>query len=1152
MSGSPKNIKALIGELRDLNGRILSNNEQLYRDCRDVFEKLQELKLAKTSDIDVNHIEKTIKILEALPSETKEVEIEKLTSEEKEVESKLSEPELKKLVEDYEKAQNENEREVIEKKVRDEGGKKLVDQFEKVQKEIAQKKAQKIKDEEKREKVDSRENKKIEELIKEYKNAGSEKRKEIEKEIYLKTGEKDADKYIQKVEEVVARNENNLKKVNEEIKEKVVSDLIKASQDQGEEITKIIEDSSLKDKVDQKELEKEVRKEVKKSVKDPEKIEETVQDTIQKVEEIRAEIKIDNKAEEIANKAYQDLKNENVPVSDKVKKEIKEAVLKSWKDGDRVEIPSELEGKHQEIVEAEIKVSADKFKNENLEDVFNYRAEELRKEVSYELRKEGISDENLINEYVNVTNELTNNPLSAREEVNNTDVVNFLEGEQKTGQKFLVQPENAVEEAKFIAKNVTLAPKKFNRLIDRYNRIRERIGSDKLPKLNKIKGIRVLEKMSNVFKEGSQARNWINGAQKMVGFLEKANSFTGNLLAKIGVEKLGLKVLGKIGGQAAVEFVKQASLVIAKEGTLQGIKSIAMGIMGKGAVTAAAGGGAAAGGALASAVAAFQALPVVGQIIAVVVGAIILIKGAIDGIKGVLGKITGLNMNGVKNFVANDLGLGGFVGGVVQFGADVATFLIGIPTFLITVGIVQVLTPVIIFFFLGTFAFSLFQQKMVSTLVPPADYGNCVLKEDYGGEVNCNQNAPENAIAVDKANFVRIANDWTEGGGKNFASECFNDTVNRALCNGINPVYALWTWLHESGASNYKTNDVEDFGIHYIPQNTDFNSQITEFVKLTEVGKRCLSDPRIGGDFWLAWAANYLNGNDCNPDRPNSIFKDMTPRIYAAEIREQWGWISTSAMPNGITVPKGGKDCDQINNYSNDSSTHSGNSKEVTINGKVYICTETSQSSGGTDIDPNAPGIDGVEVEGECSVGGVVVPTKQCDPQWGQTQLAGGSCSNGKAGTICSAGCGPTSVSMLLRHVNGSMTPNNVIFSPNSAYRNMGCEGSSLDQAQIELFREFGTAAVTYDATTQGCDEKAIAKWICSGKVVMVLADFYRNSKLEIGGHYVLAIGVKDGKIVVQDPYYDVTKTPFEGKKAYGYAASHPRGCLLVDKAAVK
>jgi hypothetical protein len=73
-------------------------------------------------------------------------------------------------------------------------------------------------------------------------------------------------------------------------------------------------------------------------------------------------------------------------------------------------------------------------------------------------------------------------------------------------------------------------------------------------------------------------------------------------------------------------------------------------------------------------------------------------------------------------------------------------------------------------------------QPKVSTLVPPppmATGGTCVPKENpTAGGINCNQDAPDNTTGIDKANFVRLANQWHTG--KNYAEECFNDVVNRS------------------------------------------------------------------------------------------------------------------------------------------------------------------------------------------------------------------------------------------------------------------------------------------------------------------------------------------------------------------------------------
>lgn len=708
MSESPKNIKILIGELRNLNGRILLNNERLFIECREVFQKLQTLKLAKTSDLELDHIEKSIKVLEGLPAEIKQLDIKELGVEAKEPESKaLNQNDLEKLLDDYEKAGKE-EKTKIEEKITKSGNKKNVEKFLETQKRILDLRNEKT--ELSDEKLEIK--KTVRELVEDYKKAGPDKKKEIERELYVKTGVKDAEKYIKKSEEVVSKNIYELEKLETILREKVTEDLIKISENQPEAIVKIIEGASLTEKFNKKEIEKEIKKSIKNS--------EGVEEIVQKIEEVRAEILVESKAEEIAQKTLEKLKTENIPVRETVKTELKEAILKSWEEGDGVEIPEQLMGKERgEVIVREVVRAAEIFKADNLESVVNYRAEELGKEIGSELRQKGVDNEILIEEYISVVNKLTNNPETIITETNRGEVANFVQSRnQKIGAG---EMERSIDEAQFMAKNVVMAPKKFNRLIGRYNQLREGIGAEKLPNL---KEIRVTEKMAAIFKNSPQMLRLMNGAQRMVKIWEKVNAFPANIMGKTGgrvVEKFGGKILGKIGGQAAVEFVKQASLVIAKEGTIQGIKSITLGIMGKGAVVA--GSGAAGGGALAGAVAAFQALPVVGQIILVAVAAVVLLKGVVDKVKGVVGKITGLNMNGVKNFLSDTLGLGKVVGGVGQFVVDVGTFLVGIPALIGLISFTAIITPVVIFFFLGTFTYSLLQQNLLSSLVPPAQTG---------------------------------------------------------------------------------------------------------------------------------------------------------------------------------------------------------------------------------------------------------------------------------------------------------------------------------------------------------------------------------------------------------------------------------------------
>lgn len=976
----------------------------------------------------------------------------------------------------------------------------------------------------------------LESLIKDYEESKDKAVKEVfEQEIFKRTGKKDVEQFVKTQKEIAARNKEKLEKIEKidpKLKGEIETKLEKIEQGMEEEKAKKIEEIVLEEKEYKK---KELEKEVQKIVNDKEKAREISREIIQE----RAEIKVVKNADKMATKICGELKNEQVIVSEKTRTELKESILKSWKEGEKVVVPDSIKTVIQDQATIKkIETFSENFKNENLEIVVNYRAEQFKKEVTYELRKNGVKDEKSIKEFVEVAAELKYSTERVFPDVDSETIVQQIYANQQQGKKFEVQPENAVREAKEVAQYLAKSPRKFNNLVDRYNVLREKIGSDKLPQIEKL---RVTDKLMGLFKEGSQARNWINGAQRVMGFVDKINNFPANLLARFGFKDVGLQIIGRIGGEAAKDFLVNAAAVIAEQGTVQGIKSIFLGIMGKGA---AAGG---TSGSLAALVAAFQALPIVGQVLAVVAAAIVaivlVIKPIFDGIKNILRK---LNIGTLGDFFENTLNLG--KGGTIALIGAVGTFFAGLPMMLSGIG------PLIGIVFVGVILFTtgctMSNQQMVSTMVPPADTGNCVLKSEYNGEINCNPNAPTNTVTgVSKTNYVSLVKGYN---GSN-AETCYNDVVNRALCKGINPAYALAIWLHESQASNYSLgDDIEDFGMHSITENNDFNAQINAFLQL-DPAKGCINDPRINGDYWLAYSAAYLNGkNDCDPDKANSIFSNMTPRKYKQELIEAFGQVynlknpTEGVLPASIYVTAAGKNCDTAFQ-----AYYNGNASEITdSSGRVWICTENTQE--GDDTDPNAPGLDGVIVDGECSVGDVVVPTKQCDSQWGQVTLPGtGTCSNGKPGTICSAGCGPTSVSMMFRHVNGSLTPKNVIYSSGSAYSTMSCSGSSLEQAKEELVKKFGSSAVTYNDVTKGCDEKAIAKWVCEGKVVMVLSNFYKNSKLELGGHYVLAVGVSKGKIVVRDPFYSATETPFDGTKAYGYAHDI-RACLLVDKAAIK
>jgi hypothetical protein len=688
-----------------------------------------------------------------------------------------------------------------------------------------------------------------------------------------------------------------------------------------------------------------------------------------------------------------------------------------------------------------------------------------------------------------------------------------------------------VEQARTI-KNLLKSPVTISQNVDKILKVSGKLGG--------IKGFDQLKNVAGVLKNNPKLMRSMEMIQKMARFQDTITGFTGGISTQIGnilhipaLQQFGVQMATRFGGEQMGAMAAQIANLGLKDGIKNILGSLFAGttkVAGTAAVDAVELGAGVATG------------PPGWVITAILIGAQ-MVWGAVkkiwnwgkDKLESFLENI-GVGSAKTKAWLQDNLGKG--IGGLAYFGGGIAAILVAIPTMMgaVSVAIIAWLVPAVLG---GLWGLNFMTANTVAPLVAPKGTGgSCVklAKSDSGGKINCDQNAPENTVGgVDKANYIDVANRMKPG--TNYAKECFNDTVNRALCAGTNPTYALWVWLHESGASNYSINEVADFGVGSISERQDFNAQITAFLKL-DPASACIKDPRIGGDYWLAFSANFLNG-DCDPDKLDATAK-ITPRQYEAEIKQQWGWISSSPMPNTIKVTPGGQNCDQIG----ESTTPSGNNSYTYTdnNGDMWLC-ENAMTENSTTYDPNTPGLTGVKVEGECSVSDKAILTRQCDPKWGNMSLNGG-------GTICSAGCGPTSVSMMAQIHNGSLTPPNIIFTKGSAYYSMDSGGSSLQQAQQELVKLFGSG-VEYNTVTRGCDETAIAKWVCEGKIVMILADFYRNTGLELGGHFVLAVGVNGGKIVVYDPYYSQTNTPFDGTKAFGYA-HNIKECLTVEAATIK
>jgi len=139
MSRSPENITELIAALEGLGKRNLNDEYDLFWSCRNVFEKLKIL-----SDFDPGNVKKTINVLKSLPPEIKELKIDEIDSGEQKLESKaLNKQELKDLLEEYEKANDEQKEKIVEKFYQKTGHRNIQD-FLRVQKEITSRNQEKL------------------------------------------------------------------------------------------------------------------------------------------------------------------------------------------------------------------------------------------------------------------------------------------------------------------------------------------------------------------------------------------------------------------------------------------------------------------------------------------------------------------------------------------------------------------------------------------------------------------------------------------------------------------------------------------------------------------------------------------------------------------------------------------------------------------------------------------------------------------------------------------------------------------------------------------------------------------------------------------------------------------------------------------------
>lgn len=134
----------------------------------------------------------------------------------------------------------------------------------------------------------------------------------------------------------------------------------------------------------------------------------------------------------------------------------------------------------------------------------------------------------------------------------------------------------------------------------------------------------------------------------------------------------------------------------------------------------------------------------------------------------------------------------------------------------------------------------------------------------------------------------------------------------------------------------------------------------------------------------------------------------------------------------------------------------------------------------------------------------------QCDPQWRNFPLPLGC-------TICKAGCGPTSVAMIVSYFKDEVSPPQIVEIYRQEKAVLGCQGSSLADAERILKKlGFQVGIRKYLFTS---DLKYVAQfllpYIKENWIILSLANI--NG---IGHFFVIADIDESGRIWVLDPYY--------------------------------
>ncbi len=393
---------------------------------------------------------------------------------------------------------------------------------------------------------------------------------------------------------------------------------------------------------------------------------------------------VEKKIAEISQTATENLngdKNLANELRSEVRSIIREEEIKTSREeiDDLAEIISrrlERENNSEVKIEAKkIRLEINKWKEENIKEVNEFRKEEFKNEFEEETKKlnPNLKSEELIK--VKECGKLISDVYFDESVIENQkdESLEFNKQQYSPGQL-----ENAWTDLKGVTNFLKRTPGQIKDIKEKYSSIKDGLKNINLP--NNLKEVRSFDKVISIFSN------------------EGANGLFNKTILKIGQN-----FVDKIGNQAIGEFAKNSLNVLAKEGFQKGFGTILNGILSGGVKTAAT---TAVGSAAVTGAAIGAATGPPGWLITAALAAGKFIKDK-------LGKIAeSLGISG-KKFLEENFGkVGGkIISGIVS--------LVALPGVLIGTISATVIGPILIAVFVFLFGYQMFQGSLVSSLVPP-------------------------------------------------------------------------------------------------------------------------------------------------------------------------------------------------------------------------------------------------------------------------------------------------------------------------------------------------------------------------------------------------------------------------------------------------